>query len=113
MNTLTIKGWCKTSDALRSSPIGEIHFHVSNADHLRLEQAEERLQQTQEPEMMIDVDMSTMELITPEECGPLSDCQLRVYLSKSDQRGQFHLVGHRQSDGSLVYTNAVMIDQLG
>jgi len=54
-----------------------------------------------------------MELITPEECGPLSDCQLRVYLSAGDQRGQFHLVGHRASDGSLIYTNAVMIDQLG
>ncbi|MNF17463.1 hypothetical protein D3C80_2209880 [compost metagenome] len=57
--------------------------------------------------------MTTMELVTPDECGPLSDCQLRVYLSRDDQRGHFHLVGHRQSDGSLIFTNAVMIDQLG
>lgn len=113
MNTLTIKGWCKASGDLRSTPMGEIHFHVNDDDHLRMEQAEERLQQTHESEVMIDVDMSTMELITPEECGPLSDCQLRVYLSTDDQRGQFHLVGHRASDGSLIYTNAVMIDQLG
>jgi len=52
-------------------------------------------------------------LVTPQECGPLSDCRLRVYLSAGDERGQFHLVGHRASDGSLIYTNAVMIDQLG
>jgi hypothetical protein len=35
---------------------------------------------------------------------------MRVYLSA--ERGQFHLVGHRASDGSLIYTNAVLIDQL-
>ena len=113
MNTLTIKGWCKPSGAERSTPIGNIHFHVNESDHLRLEEAEERLQETHEPEAMVDVDMSTMDLITPDECGPLSDCQLRVYLSADDERGQFHLVGHRASDGSLIYTNAVMIDQLG
>ncbi|CAD5202420.1 hypothetical protein [Pseudomonas sp. FEN] len=42
-----------------------------------------------------------------------ADSQFRVYLSARDQRGQLHLVGHRESDGSLVYSNAVMIDQLG
>ncbi len=112
MNTLTIEGWCKASGANKSAPIGQFHFHVSEPDHLRLEQVEERLQQTHEPEATIDVDMSSMDLVTPEECGPLFDCQWRVYLD-ADQRGQFHLVGHRSSDGSLVYTNAVMIDQLG
>ncbi|MGH8435927.1 MAG: hypothetical protein ACRERX_15950 [Pseudomonas sp.] len=112
MATLTIEGWCKTGDDKKSTPVGEIHFYVNGDDHLRLEQAEERLQKTHEPEVMIDVDMSTMELITPEECGPLSDCKYRVYLSANDHRGQFHLVGHRASDGSLIYTNAVMIDQL-
>ncbi|MNJ76923.1 hypothetical protein D3C77_743100 [compost metagenome] len=63
--------------------------------------------------MMIAADMEHMELITPSECGSLSDLQFRVYLSRDDERGQFHLVGHRESDGSLVYTNSVMIDQLG
>lgn len=112
MNTLTIEGWCKASGAKKSTPMGQFHFRVNEADHVRLEQAEERLQQTHEPEALVEVDMSSMELITPHECGPLSDCQLRVYLS-ADQRGQFHLAGHRASDGSLIYTNAVMIDQLG
>jgi len=112
MATLTIEGWCKNSGDKKSTPIGSIHFHVSGVDHLRLEQAEERLLKTHESEAMVDVDMAAMELILPEECGPLSDCQFRVYLSASYQRGQFHLVGHRASDGSLIYTNAVMIDQL-
>ena len=113
MNTLTIEGWCKTSDDKKSTPIGSIHFHVDDDSHLRMEEAEERLQNTHEAEIMIDVDMSNMELVTPEECGQLSDCQYRVYLSSSEQRGFFHLVGHRATDGSLIYTNSVMVDQLG
>ncbi len=112
MNTLSIEGWCKPAGAQKSTPIGLFHFRVSEPDHLRLEQAEERLQASGEAETMVDVDISTLELEPPQECGPLSDCQMRVYLD-ADKRGQFHLVGHRQSDGSLVYTNAVMVDQLG
>ncbi|MCY1213320.1 hypothetical protein D9M68_223620 [compost metagenome] len=113
MNTLTIKSWCKPQGAEKSFPMGDLHFHVNDADHLRLEEAEERLQKTHEPEMLFDADMEHMELVTPSECGSLADLQFRVYLSKGDERGHFHLVGHRESDGSLVYTNAVMIDQLG
>ncbi|MNQ57667.1 hypothetical protein D3C85_718320 [compost metagenome] len=113
MNTLTIKSWCKPSGAEKSVPMGEFHFHVNDADHLRLEEAEERLQETHEREAFIDADMTDMELVTPSECGNLSDLQFRVYLSREDERGQFHLVGHRESDGSLIYTNSVMIDQLG
>ncbi|MDO8697397.1 MAG: hypothetical protein Q7J74_09840 [Pseudomonas sp.] len=113
MNTLNIEGWCKTGADKHSTPMGFINFHVSEADHLRLEQAEAELQTAETPELMVAADMSTLNLETPQECGPLADCQYRVYLSSNDHRGQFHLVGHRASDGSLVYTNAVMVDQLG
>lgn len=113
MNTLTIEGWCKTSEDQKSIPIGSFHFRVSEESHLRLEEAEERLQDSHESEAMIDVDMESLELETPEQCGPLSDCQLRVYLNATDHRGHFHLVGHRASDGSRIYTNAVMVDLLG
>jgi hypothetical protein len=110
MSALTIEGWCKISSDQKSTPVGDIHFYVDGPLHLTLEQAEERLQKTHEPEAMVDVDMPSMDLIMPEGYGPLSDCQMRVYLH--DERGQFHLVGHRASDGSLIYTNAVLIDQL-
>ena len=113
MNTLTVEGWCKKTGDAKSTALGEIHFYVSEADHLRLEQAEERLQETHEPEIMLDADMTTLELKMPEEYGPLADCQWRVYLSKGDQRGQFHLVGHRAGNGGLVYSNSIMVDQLG
>ena len=113
MNTLNIEGWCKTGAEKHSTPMGFIQFHVSEADHLRLEQAEAELQAEQKSELMVAADMSSLHLETPQECGPLADCQYRVYLSSSDHRGQFHLVGHRARDGSLVYTNAVMVDQLG
>ncbi|CAK16333.1 hypothetical protein [Pseudomonas entomophila] len=111
MSTLTIEGWCKSNGDRRSTPVGDIHFDIQGPTHTALEQAEERLQQSHEPEAMVEVDMDTLNLILPEGYGPLSDCRLRVYLS-NDARGQFHLVGHRASDGSLIYTNAVLIAQL-
>ena len=92
--------------------MGLIHFYIGGDQRVKLEQAEERLQRSGAAEELLDVDLATLELVTPPECGPLSDCQLRVYLRKEDQRGQFHLVGHRASDGSLIYTNAVLIDAL-
>jgi len=36
MNTLTIGGCCKTGAEKKSIPLGNIHFHVSESDHLRL-----------------------------------------------------------------------------
>lgn len=113
MNSLTIEGWCKGRGDSKSSPMGTFSFHLDEAQHLRLEEAEERLEGSAETQIMLDVDMRDIELTTPDECGPLSDCQLRVYRGGEQSRGQFHLVGHRASDGSLVYTNAVMVDQLG
>ena len=110
MSALTIEGRCKLNGAEKSDPMGEIHFYVDNPLRLRLEDAEERLQKTHEREAMVDVDMSSLELKLPEGYGPLSDCQMRVYIH--NERGQFHLVGHRASDGSLIYSNAVLIDQL-
>ncbi|MDB5980160.1 MAG: hypothetical protein JWQ69_1175 [Pseudomonas sp.] len=112
MSTLTIEGWRKVGDQ-KSIPMGEIHFIIEGEVHKRLEQAEEYLQKSHELEVMVDVDMNSLELIMPQGYGPLSDCQLRVYLNKDkdDPRGQFHLVGH-PADGSLIYTNAVLIAQL-
>ncbi|MFZ5959192.1 hypothetical protein ACA097_00605 [Pseudomonas sp. QL9] len=111
MSTLTIEGWWKPSPDAMSTPIEDIHFYISGADHRRLEEAEEKLQRTHEKECWVDVDMSTLELEVPEGYGPLKDCQLRVYLD-FEERGHFHLVGHRANDGSLIYTNAVLVDQL-
>ncbi|MFV3307462.1 hypothetical protein ACNFBT_19515 [Pseudomonas sp. NY15181] len=112
MSAMTLEGWCKTSADQKPIPLEDIHFFVSDADHLRLEQAEDYLQNSGKRDVMVDADLDNLDLKMPEGYGPLSDCQYRVYLSHSDQRGHFHLVGHRASDGSLIYTNAVLIDQL-
>ncbi|HEX5844072.1 MAG TPA: hypothetical protein VFY62_16475 [Pseudomonas sp.] len=112
MSSLSIEGWCKAHSTQRSTPLQQIHFYLNGNDHLRLEQAEEHLQRTHEPDVMVEVDMATLDLRLPQDCGPLADCKLRVYLRPDDQRGQFHLVGHRASDGCLIYTNAVLIAQL-
>jgi hypothetical protein len=110
MSALTIEGRYKPNGAEKSEPMGEIHFYVDGPLHRRLEEAEEHLQKTHGREVMVDVDMDTLELVLPEGYAPLSDCQMRVYIH--NERGQFHLVGHRASDGSLIYSNAVLIDQL-
>lgn len=110
MSNLTIEGWYKKNIDDKAIPLGDIHFYVDGPLHLRLEQAEEHLQQTFEPETLVQVDMHSLELNLPDECGPLSDCHMRVYLH--NDRGQFHIVGHRTADGSLMYTNAILIDQL-
>lgn len=113
MNTFTIEGWRKGADAHTSTPVEMMHFRINEHYHLLLEKAEEALLENGLDDMMINIDMSTMELQTSNDCGELSDCQLRVYLSKAYPRGQFHLVGHLAKDASLVYSNAIMIDQLG
>lgn len=80
--------------------------------NVRLEQAEEYLQKTHESEVMVDVDIATLDIKKPEEHGSLADCKLRVYLAPDSQRGHVHLVGHQASDGSLIYTNAILIAQM-
>ncbi|MGA6108949.1 hypothetical protein ABS648_13430 [Pseudomonas solani] len=112
MSSFSIEGWCKASGAEKSTPLEHIDFYLSGIDHQHLEQAEEYLQKNHQREIMVDVDMATLELSLPAEYGAVSDCQMRVYLRGDDQRGQFHLVAHLQSDGSMVYSNAILIDQL-
>ncbi|MGE9762222.1 hypothetical protein [Pseudomonas sp. PDM20] len=111
MSTFTIEGWCKAGNEQKAVALEGIHFCLNGNDHLLLEQAQERLQRTREPDVMVYINLATLELRLPPGYGPLSDCGMRVYLD-STQRGQFHLVGHRASDGSLIYSNAVLIDQL-
>ncbi|WP_067522229.1 hypothetical protein [Endozoicomonas ascidiicola] len=113
MNTFTIEGWKKKPGAFSPTPINNLHFRINDHYHLLLEQAEESLLDSDKEDVMFAIDMETMELQLPRECGSLADCQLRVYLSQQSQRGQFHLVAHCAEDNSLVYSNAVMIDQLG
>ncbi len=113
MDNLMVEGWCKRPGADKPTRLEQIRFHISPRCHLELEAAEEELYRTHEPEKLVNVDVDELDLEMPAEVGPLSDCQLRVYLAALDNRGVFHLVGHRASDNSLVYTNAVMVDQLG
>ena len=113
MDNLMVEGWCKQPGMDKPTRLERIRFHISPQRHLELEAAEEELYRTHEPEKLVDVDMGELALEMPPEVGQLADCQLRVYLGALDNRGLFHLVGHRASDNSLVYTNAVMVDQLG
>jgi hypothetical protein len=95
MSSFSIEGWCKTGSTEQSTPVEPIHFYINGNDRQRLEQAEVHLQNSDELEVMVDVDMTTLELRLPQDYGPLSDCKLRVYLHADDKRGHFHLVGQR------------------
>ncbi|MCC6076931.1 hypothetical protein ACFPTX_04440 [Pseudomonas sp. GCM10022188] len=112
MSSFEIESWCKRQPNEKSVPMGLMHFYIGGQNRRDLEEAEAYLQNSGEDEVLVPVDYNDLDLKTPPECGPLSDCRLRVYLRKDDQRGQFHLVGHRASDGSLVYSNAMLIDAL-
>lgn len=113
MTTLTLDGWCKPDDAASPIPVELIHFRIGEQYHRLLEQAEEELLRTRAEEKLIDVDADSLALSVSSDCGPIEACQLRVYLHPVDQRGHFHLIGRRVGDQSLVYTNPIMVDQLG
>ncbi|MFS2124329.1 hypothetical protein [Pseudomonas sp. Pseusp97] len=112
MSALTLEGWCKLTADQKPIPVTDIHFYLTDDDRLHLEQAELYLQENDRKEMMVDTNLDTLDLHMPDSVGPLADCMFRVYLGGAEHRGQFHLVGHRASDGCLFYTNAVLIDQL-
>jgi len=94
-------------------PLENIRFHISGACHREFEAAESELSTSRAAETFVAADMEALALEMPAAVGVLSDCRFRVYLGPLDDRGQFHLVGHRASDNALVYTNPVMVDQLG
>ncbi len=111
MDALTIEAWHKPAPDQKSIAVGEIHFRVDQDTHLKLEEAEQRLQDSGGKEEMVDANMATLDLQTSDKIGDLKECKFRVYLDAEHDRGHFHLVGNRVEDGSLVYTNAVMVDQ--
>ena len=109
--TLDVEGWRKKETDDRPEPVEKIHFHISESLNMQLEDIEEELRRSGKSEAFLDVEPEALELFTSPDCGPLSDCRIRVYLD-STNHCHFHLVGHRASDQSLVYSNAVMVDTL-
>jgi hypothetical protein len=111
--TLDLEGWCKDPVSGVRSPVHNIHFRVTEACHLRLEQAKEDLLRTHQVEKFLDIDPEELAVTISPDCGPLLNYQLRVYLKPADDdQCHFHLVGNRLSDNSLVYSNSVLVDFL-
>ncbi|WP_020683823.1 hypothetical protein [Marinobacterium rhizophilum] len=113
MNRFGIEAWYKPEGADKSAPLGLIRFRVTPDMHLKLSDAEDQLNDSDKLELDIDIEQAGLELETPPECGALKDCKFHVYHHKNDPRAHFFLVGHRVSDNALVYSNAIVIDQLG
>nr|WP_067295309.1 hypothetical protein [Marinobacterium profundum] len=114
MNKFNIDAWYKPDGAEKSSPQGLIRFRVTADMHLKLAAAEDQLSDSNDRlELDIDTQLDGLELETPPECGALKDCKFHVYRHRHDNRGHFFLVGRRVKDNALVYSNAIVIDQLG
>ncbi len=114
MNKFNIEAWCKPEGAEKSSPMGLIRFRVTADMHLKLAAAEDQLNDSNDRlELDIDLEQDGLALETPPECGALKGCKFHVYRHRNDNRAHFFLVGQRTSDNALVYSNAIVIDQLG
>jgi len=109
MTMLTLEGWRETPGSDAPQPLEQIRFHVSRRCHQALQEAGEELLRTGDPERFIDVNPDELALEMPPEVGPIADYRFRVYLGKSDDRTQFHLVGHSARHSSLVYTNPTLV----
>jgi hypothetical protein len=82
---------------------------VSDDGYRALEQLEQQLKENDQPELMMDVAASQIDLDLPGECGEVNQCKIRVYLDEETRAGLFHFVGHASRDDSLVYTEPTMV----
>ena len=113
MHPLTLECYLKPEGAEKSLPAGQVRFSVKPVDHRRMEEEEEKLQESGKPEVIYAIDPAELSLELPPEVDALEDCKIRVYMREYDGRAQFHIFGHRRGDRSLFYTNAVMVDSVG
>jgi hypothetical protein len=58
---------------------------------------------------MLDLDRDAFALDTPEACGELGECKVRLYLDDASGAGHFHVVGREARDNSLIYTEPAMV----
>lgn len=92
-----------------SESVGYAKVMVGNGGYRELERLEERLRESEQDELMLDIDASDIELELPDDCGDMSDCKVRVYLDGETRAGLFHVVGRSSRDSSLVYTEPAMV----
>ena len=92
-----------------SESVGHARVVVRDGGYRALERLEERLRESEQDELMLDIGASDIELELPDECGDMSDCKLRVYLDGETRAGLFHVVGRTSRDSSLVYTEPAMV----
>jgi len=110
MQQLMLACHIKPEGAERSESAGEMGFSLRPEDHLKLEEAQEALQQNDEPERYITIDLNSIQINSPSTLGDLEDGKFRIYLNKSDGRGHFHLVAYTKQNHSLVYSDAAMVN---
>ncbi len=106
---LTVEAWHKPELESNSRKLGRMRLDIDEQAYRSLEKIEKKLQESEEREAYLAVDPAELDLQLPRQCGQLSNFRIRVYLREEDDSGLFHLVGRREADDGLVYTNAVML----
>ncbi len=106
---LTVETHLKPNQNQASRDVGLTKMLIEESVYHMLEEMEDELVESNQREMFKDIEPESIHLQMPDNFGELSDCQVRMYMPRGVDSGQFHLVGHRASDNSLVYTDAVMV----
>jgi len=106
---LSLEAWQKPRQSEESEELGKLRLVIGDREFSSLEKIERDLKESEEREAFMKVSPATLSIQPPKDCGPLSDCKIRVYLREEDDTGHFHLVGRRAENGAPVYTNAVML----
>ena len=106
---LSLEAWEKPHHSEESQGLGTLRIVIGDKEYSSLEKIERDLKESEEREALIQVSPAALSLQAPRECGPLTECKIRVYLREEDDTGHFHLVGRRAENGAPVYTNAVML----
>ena len=106
---LAVETWLTPEHEGTAQELGVSRLTLGDSAYLSLEKIESRLRDGESREAVLNVKPSRLKVETPPECGPLSECRLRVYLREHDDTGHVQVIGRRASDGEQVQTTAVML----
>ena len=106
---LALETWQTSDQTGNAEELGMSRLTIGDREYRSLDRIERQLREGDQREARVAMQPSRLNLETPPGCGPLAECQLRVYLREEDDTGHFQLLGTRAGDGGSVYTKAVML----
>ena len=106
---IALETWHTSEQTGNVQELGMSRMTIGDSEYRSLDTIEKQLREGNKREARVNVLPSRLNLETPPACGPLAECQLRVYLREEDDTGHFQLLGSRARDGGSIHTKAVML----